>query len=638
MSNKNLYDEVEHFFGDARGKLFTALNYKGTQFGVSLNTKENPETILNEPMFQLMLQKNYLTAPTHGDMQISTDFVQFVRDVAARHKALDTAITATRPALPTGEHLRKLKHVYQNWPSMTADGRDFYRAFINLVDKTDRTISADEPGVSPIALTLNLKKVDYTNLASETVFGSTLPYLPPGMVDAAGNPLSVDYLHREYDNALTRGTGPFVGGSMTDLLKGWTTYDAAGNPTGGLDKGKFLRAALTIQHKVATGKVTTKTPLDDIYDMATGQLYKVKDGKLYNKDDEEMDDAKYEKDLKSDCVGTHLPDCNLVFECLLSGDSKSLSRCLAKLSLEKMYNVAKDEVNKMNPRIIKKVLDTFDVKPDKYGKPEEYLVWRANFESRLVGKMGADKAAKTAAAVLGNQKLVEYIRHMMDILREMPTVNTTPLSDLEKKTTNIRYFIKPKNVNRAQALSTQLTSLVNQLNVLPQNFVSTLNMPLNLANVNFGNPFVGLGAFGMLRGGNATCVDETIATMESVYRDILDELNKTGRDLVDEDKKRIEEALDQLKKNNEKLTSALNDLKAFLRLNSALTAGIDKVSLNDARGAQRISLDSQVGNLQSCIETTASTQKNLIQTLVNQVFHPMINLAAGISTVGIRPF
>ena len=52
--------------------------------------------------------------------------------------------------------------------------------------------------------------------------------------------------------------------------------------------------------------------------------------------------------------------------------------------------------------------------------------------------MGADKAAKTAAAVLGNQKLVEYIRHMMDILREMPTLNTSPLSDLEKKTTNIR--------------------------------------------------------------------------------------------------------------------------------------------------------------------------------------------------------
>lgn len=629
MSGRNLYDEVQHFFGDARGKLFTALNYKGTQFGTALNTKENPETLLNEAVSQLLLEKNYTTAvAATNPMQISTAFVQFVKDVAARHKELDPKIALATPLVPTGEHMKKLKAVYQNWANMTADGRDFYRAFLNLVDKTDRSISADQPDVSAVARTLNLKKVDDTKASSETVFGSTLPYLPAGMVDATGAKLDADYLHRLYDNELARGTGPFVGGAPSDLFDGWTT----------LDIPKFLRETLHIQHKVSTGKVSVKSPLDEVYDMTTGKLYTLKDGKLYNKDGVEMDDKKYEADLASDCAGTHLPDCGLVYECLLSGDSKSLSRCLAKLTLEKMYVVAKSEVEKMNPKVIQKVLGTFDIKSDKYGNVEEYLVWRGNFESRLVGKMGSEKASKTSAAVLGNKKLTEYLRNMMDIIRNMPKQHATPLSELEQKTDNIRYFVKPKNINRAQALSSQLTSLVNQLNVLPHSFISSLNMPLQLSNVNFGNPFIGLGAFGMLRGGGEGCVDQTIEMMESLYKEILDELKKTGRDLVDEDKNRIEEAIEQLKKNNQQLTSALNDLKAFLKLNTALTAGIDQVRLSEIKGSHKISLDSQVGNLQSCIETTANTQKNLIQTLVNQVFHPMINLASGISTTGIRPF
>jgi hypothetical protein len=303
-----------------------------------------------------------------------------------------------------------------------------------------------------------------------------------------------------------------------------------------------------------------------------------------------------------------------------------------------MYNVAKSEVAKMNPRVMAKVLGTFDIQTDKYGKVEEYIQWRGSLESRLSSKMGNDRGAKTAAAILGNKKLLEYLRNIMDVIRSNNALSQTkaPLSDLPDKTDKkIAYFIKPQNIDRASALSTQLGTLVQQLNVMPQNFVSSLNMPLQLANVGFGNPFVGLGSLGMLRGGG--CVDDTVATMESIYRQILEEMKSKGKDLVDEDKKRIETAIEQIKKNNAQLSEALKDLKSFMKLNTAITAGINSVSLNDVKGSSKIDLSSQVNSLESCINRTSREQVGLISALVDQVFRPMVQVAQGATSSFIKP-
>lgn len=632
---RNFYNETDKFFGDdKKGRLFVALNYKGTNFGTSLNTKENPDTLLNEPIFQLMSKENYNGGSENDKMTIARDFEDFIFTLGKKHAEFDPHLNnASKSRASLSD---KLTWVYGNWKSMTMEGREFYTTFLNLVSR-DGSMAAVDPTVSTHTTFLNLKKVNMTSRDSDTVFRSTLPYLPKGMKKSDGSIADVDHLHQLYDKGFN---SPMSGGNKPTLTEAWVN----------LDTGKFLRNVLYAEHNASSARSVT-TPLDSIYDLSTDKLYIINNGQVVDKENKPLDASRLERDFNDTetCSGTYIKDCDLVFECLLSGDSKSLSRCLSKLSVESMYDTTRNEVRKMNPQIIQKLLGTFAVEVDGRGNVEEYLVWRANFESRLMTKMSSDKAIKTAATVLNNKKLTAYIRNMMDVIRENPEVlhvlsrgSRSTLSDLPEKTkdlkfnSGVKYFIKPTGINRAQALSTQLTSIAQQLNVLPQNFMSSLSMPLQLSNVNFGNPLVSLGLAGVLRGGNS-CVDETIASLEAIYGEILSELKSSGKDLVDEDKKHIDDALVQLKKNNHQLVTALNDLKAFTRLNTALTAGITQVRLDDIKGASRISLDAQVKNLQSCIDSTSTNQRNLIQTLVSQVFDPMVRLASGVSTVGIRP-
>jgi hypothetical protein len=642
-ATRNMYDEIDEFFAengaqitgkpDKRCRLFTALNYKGNNFNQSINTKENPETIKNEAIYQLMLAKNYKTTAGAAENVIATPFIDFVKSVGTRHIKLDGLLQDVSGSVSADT----LSNIYGNWIGLSQDTRDFYMQLVNLIptSATNQAVtSVPYSGNNMSEFRLNLKKVNMNDPLTETIFGSTLPYLPSGSVDQGGTKLAVDYLHRVYDEAL-RAAGRravFVGGASA-------TYDAW--EAAGLDVPLFLRNIAYIQQKAIRSPSGVKGELSEIYDFTTDKIYSInKDGKLVDADGNEMDDARYLADLKKGCNGTQIADkdCDLVFECLLSGDPKALSRCLGKLSVENMFVIAKSEVAKMNPKVMTKVLSTFDIRTNKHGKVEEYIEWRGSLESRLTQKLGTERGSKTTKAILDNRKLLEYLRNIMEIIRSNPVLtnaNTAPLSELESKVEGkIRYFIRPTNINRAAALSTQLGTLVQQLNVLPNNFVSSLNMPLNLSNVSFGGQTGFPSAFGMRGGG---CVEDSVATMEAIYKQILEEMKRNGKDLVDEDKKRIENAIDQIKKNNSQLSSALNDLKGFMKLNSALTNGLTNVSLSEIKGSSNVDLSNQIRTFESSINNTASSQVNLITALVDQVFRPMALIASGSSTNLLRP-
>ena len=645
-AEKNMYYEIDEFFAengakvgtvaDKRGRLFTALNYKGSNFNQSINSKENPETIKNEAIYQLMLAKNYKSTPGSADNAIATPFINFVSSIGARHAKLDGLLQDATGA--TGAVAAStLSNIYGNWPQLSLDARDFYMQLVNLIptDATNQAVTSIPYGGNDMSkFRLNLKKVNMNDPLTETVFGSTLPYLPVGSVDQNGAPLAVDHLHRVYDEALrTAGRrAVFVGGAPSATYESWEASD--------LDVQVFLRNIAYIQQKSIRSPSGVKGELSEIYDFTADKIYSIKDGKLVDANGAEMDDKRYQADVAANCNGTQIPakDCDLVFECLLSGDPRALSRCLSKLSNESMYAVAKSEVAKMNPKVMAKVLSTFDIRTNKHGKVEEYIEWRGSLESRLTQKLGTERASKTTKAILDNRKLLEYLRNVMEIVRSNPVLtsaNTAPLSDLENKTdSKIKYFIRPTNINRAAALSTQLGTLVQQLNVLPNNFVSSLNMPLNLANVSFGGQTGFPSAFGMRGGG---CVEDSVATMEAIYKQILEEMKRNGKDLVEEDKKRIENAIDQIKKNNSQLSSALNDLKGFMKLNSALTNGLTNVSLSEIKGSSNVDLSNQIRTFESSINNTASSQVNLITALVDQVFRPMALIASGSSTNLLRP-
>jgi hypothetical protein len=676
----SMYDEVLPFFGnDSKGRLFTALNYKGNKFDVPLNTKEYPESIKSECIYQLMLAKNYFKLDASGavtnvpaatsDNVLSDAFAAFVSELGKIHEDMDDILSGDVTAGKTARIAATRKEmtiIYNNWSSLQSDTRDFYSQLMNLVQNeagaglmTNPTSTIPTAGFDLTTSRLNFKKVDKTNKSSEVLFGFTLPYLPQGMIlesDVNKRVLSVDYLHQLYQS--NRGRNALVGGSNARLFEGWVEY--------GLNVDAFLKNCLKTEEAVSRGRVKIESPLDEYYDLITDKLYSVnKKGEIVNADGTVMDDAKYESDIKSGCAGTGIKDCPLVFECLLRGDSAALSRCLGKLSNENMFAVAKSEVNKMNPRVISKLLSTFNIKFDSKSKqPEEFLVWRGELESRLRGKMGAENAAKTASAILGNKKLIEYLRNMIEVIRTNPLLThgyQATLSDLPDKTNNgIKEFRKPV-VDRTSSISSQLAALNQQFNMFPSNFVSGagFTMPINFANTRLASPGdagllssmmgvinpwgagmstgMGMGmpmGWGMRGGGN--CVDETVATLESIYNSILQDLNNNGKSLVQEDQDKIVKAIGQIKKNNTYLITALNDLRAFTKLNKALTVGLDKVSIRDVTGSQNINLGSQVNGIQDQLNRTARDNFGLVTTLTD-IFRAMSSLSAGVASPFFRP-
>jgi hypothetical protein len=655
---KNMYDEIDDFFAepsakvrndigdevnveDKRGRLFTTLNYNGNKFTESINTRENPETIRNEGMFQLMLAKNYLKHKDAklGDNVISKVFVNFIKDVATRHATLDKRITEETLTTDNRDLITtdNLNHIYGNWPNLSYDTREFYSQLMNLISKENSKLVVPAPGngVETKGLRLNLRKVDPSNKDSETVFGRTLPYLPQGCVlEGTTETLGVDYLHTTYNNILrgkVRAKDTQFGGVYSSEFVSW---EAAG-----LNVPLFIRNITYIQQKALRAQSSVKGELGDIYDFTSDKIYKMKDGKLVDANDKPMDEDRYEADVKDNCEGTYLKNCEMVHTCLLSGDPKKLSGCLGKLSIKSMYDVAKNEVSKMNPTTMKNLLKTFDIKSNQYGKVEEYVEWYSSLESRLIKKLGAENGSKTAAAILGNNKLLEYIKNVMAVYRNNPALipeKDVELSDLPNKVGDNRllYFVKPTNINRAAALSTQLGTLAHRLSVLPQNFVSQFNAPLNWSNVQFGQLGQQMGMFGGMRGGG--CVEDSVATMEAIYKQILQEMTNNGKDLVDDDKKRIENAIDQIRKNNRQLEASLNDLKAFMRLNSTITNGLTNVTLSDIKGSSNIALSNQIKSFESSINNTANSQVNLMTALIEQVFQPMARLASGSGTTLLR--
>ncbi len=656
----SMYDEILPFFGnDTRARLFVALNYKGNKFDVPLNTKQYPESIKSECIYQLMLAKNYgrldasgnlsvdpsnnntVIPKTTADNVLSSDFEAFITAIGTAHNAMDdvlanelTGTPGTRMAVGAA---KQLESIYQNWAVLQDDTRDFYSQLMNLVkgDGATSTIPVDRFAITE-QVRINFKKVDPTNKGSEILFGFTLPYLPAGMVNEAGVQLQVDHLHQLYQSA--RGRQALAGGALADLFVGWNT----------LNVEVFLKNCLKTEEAVSRGRVKAESPLDEYYDLITNQRYSFNNkGELVNADGEVMNDAKYTADIQQNCAGTGITNCPLVFECLLKGDSAALSRCLGKLSNQNMFNVARAEVSKMNPKIISKLLTTFAIEFDRKSRqPEEFLVWRSELENRLKAKMGATTAAKTAAAILGNKKLMEYIKNMMEVMRTNPALtqgNQSTLSDLPVKTGyQVKEFRKPV-IDRVSSVTSQLSALNQQFNMFPASFMNgNFNMPISFANTRLAMPgdngllsnmmgIINPWGAGMGMRGGAGCVDETVATLEELFNSILAEMNRNGKSLVQEDQDKIVKALGQIKKNNAYVTTALNDLKAFTRLNKAMTVGLDNVSLSDVKGAQNIRLSSQVSSIQDQLNRTTRDNFGLVSTLTD-IFRAMTSLTAGIST------
>lgn len=625
-STNTTYDNLAPFFGGESGKsrLFITLNYKGSKYDEPINTRENPDTIKAEPLWQLMLAKNYNkgdSVESSDENMLSEAFVNFILYVALKHKELDPVGSNTM----TDTHAN-VANLYKNWGDLTQDARDFYTQNTNFVSATV-TKEARE-GLDLNALRLNLKKRNITE--KETVFGTSLPFLPVGtkvqfnektITIHSGN---VDMLQKLY-HAIVTGTTYQAGGAPG--LNEWATGYIK------LDVNRFVRNCLYVQSEVQRGVLRVKGELSDVYDVAREIYTKGNNGHIMrgNVDLDDVNAQVNEAGVPED-----------IYTCILKGDPRELARCLGAIRTSQLYEKARQEVSNMHPKVLDKLLKTFAFAKNRDGSSEEFLVWRANLAGRLGATMNnQQKGEATANAILANTKLVEYLKSVVSLYRNNPALHgqsAEPLSDLPVKTANmgsskgLNYFVRPLNVNRAEAMSRSLNMMAHQLNIMPQG-LPQFNLGLQVPNMMFGQPNMGI----MMGGG---CDDPVTKEMRTLYEQILNELKNRGKDLVDEDKKRIEKALSQIEENNKQLCKALNDLKAFyslVKVDSALTTGLSSVSLSDIEGASRIpNLRSSVSNLESCVNRTSRDQVSLLSALVEQVYRPMVLLASGVNSPNIR--
>lgn len=634
-STNTTYDNLAPFFGGMSGKsrLFITLNYKGSKYDEPINTRENPDTIKAEPLWQLMLAKNYNkdgTPESSEDNVVSEAFVEFVKEVANHHRSLDPIGSNSQTSV-TDQSIARL---YRNWAALTQDGREFYTQNTNFVSNSDKVTTEAKEGLDLSALRLNLKKRNITD--KETVFGSSLPFLPEGtkiINNGITTQVSVDFLQKLYHGIVTN--TPQVGGALRGLAE-WGV-NATGNIK--LDVNRFVRNCLYVQSEVQRGVLRVKGELSDVYDVAREIYSKGNNGHIY-RGNVDLDDDK--TPVNEDGVPED------IYTCILKGDPRELARCLGAIRTSQLYEKARQEVSKMHPKVLDKLLKTFAFAKNRDGSPEEFLVWRANLAGRLCATMNnQQKGEATANAILANTKLVEYLKSVVSLYRNNPALHgqsAETLSDLPVKTANmgsskgLNYFVRPTNVNRAEAMSRSLNMMAHQLNIMPQG-LPQFNLGLQVPNMMFGQQMMlGQPMVGVMMGGG--CDDPVTREMRTLYEQILSELKARGKDLVDEDKKRIEKALSQIEENNKQLCKALNDLKAFyslVKVDSALTTGLSTVSLSDIEGASRIpNLRSSVSNLESCVNRTSRDQVSLLSALVEQVYRPMVLLASGVNSPNIR--
>jgi hypothetical protein len=627
-----MYDDLAPFFGpeDKRARLFVSLNYRGTQFTVPLNTAENPDTLMNEPLWQLMLAKNYRGKANMGDKVISNDFITFVQNVASFHNALDKSQKNTGFATTSTETTRFLTNVVNRYPELDPDAQVFFSEMVNLVRQTP----ADPVGVATGITTqtrVNLKKRNPPG--GLTIFASTLPFLPKGCTKEDGSPLNVDALQTMHQSIAMAG-GSQSGAGLFDGAGAWTT----------LDTEKFIKGVMTSQKKARDVNVTS--PFGDLYDLSSDAVFTVaKDGTLLQ-NGKPVDDTLLSS---TPCATTGIPSakCDQVFECILSGDSKQLHRCLSKLRDEDMFTVASSELRNMNPRILVKILDTFSIRHNK-GSVEHFMVWLSDFRNRLVSAMGEELGNKTFDVINGNKKLLNYLQNLIKLANKNSVIfdKQTDLSDMPnkkfEKTTNVKYFYRPDTADGATMMPTYLDSLLNQLRVLPQNLSSQYNAMVHTAGV-IPSMALPLGLYSLRGGargkGKMHGGSDSVELMKTAYKNILAMMQKRGKDLVDEDKKHIEEAIKQIEDNNRKLEKALKDLQAFVRLTEAVDVGISQVSLKgiEELSKQNISsLKSTVSNLESCVGRVTRDQVGLMTSLIDQVFRPMSLLTIGAPSPQLR--
>jgi len=629
---------VRLFFGpdvtDTRGDVFFHLGYNGTQYDKAINA-DNVNSLMAEPFLQAMLSENYAAPTPVASGKIQKAFIDFVSDVGVHHRTLDDgAVVGTNPTKLA------VLNVYRN-PSVPANVRKFFETHLKVLDSGTNQPVTVTASTNPNSVRLNLVKASAAEEDKANIlFATTLPLLPEDVTTEQG------ILIKTYYTALAKDAGKLAG--YVTAAKGWAKWLATPITAGftalvGATASKlfefnlpnFIKNTIVARDVQIKPSATAAQPIEDLYEsVVTGVRYaRDENGKLRQVSDngkldmtKDFEDAELATALGKSApscasTGIHLPDCSVVYKCLLSGKPETLSECLDKLRNADMFAVARKEVATMNPKVAVQLLRTFGFKPRR--EAGSNVVLPPTFEE-WSGKLSRTVDASTAEAIKGNKKLMEYLRAVVDIVRSNPAIINADLkngvlSDFARKT-GLTVFRNPFPERRVAE------SVVDGLLFAPQQLAQSMQLPLALQIANVSGrvrmPF-------QMGGGRAECPNAE--NIRQAFNMIFAEMEKNGKVLVDSDKARIEATISKLDKLESNLTQLMDDAKLFSKLNAALnpaqSVSTENVTLKDITDVRSQNITGEtLGNLNDCIVKNLRDQTQLSTDLVNRVQMPLLQL------------
>jgi len=642
-------DLVRLFFSpvgnDVRGEQFMHLAYNGMEYSKAINA-ENPETLVNEPLLQLMLEQNYQGG---GDAEtVSVNFTNFILDVARHHRNLDDGESIGANATSAKRKVFDSVYKADNVPLQVMK---FFTTFLHVVDTTSNQ-PVDFKTADPTRVRFNFAKKSVGSGDADTeLFAETLPLLcscvkkmivskNSGTTLNTITNVSVDTNARSLRDLYIDAKKSIIDGTVKSYLYNATTqnwYDL--NKTADtyfkLDVPTFIKNSILARDKPVKSSPSAtpaETNFDDLYEsVVTGVRYIRKNGTLVklNEDgstgkeykDSELNIALTQGAPNCATTGIDVSNCTIVSECLLSGKPETLSVCLAKLKEKDMFEVARKEVNNMHPQVAVQLLRTFGFKPRKEAGsntllPPTFDEWKRKL-SRTVD-------ATTASTILANSQLMKYLQAIVSIVRSNPAIINTNIqsgltSDFARKS-GLTVFRNPFPERSTSA------DVVDGLVFTQNQMIPQVPLALRIANISSRMPV----PLNLVGGGEDACVNS--AQIGKAFKLIFAEMEKNGKVLVESDKARIHASVEKLGKLESQLIKLMEDAKLFAKLNSALNPGqstSDTVTLKDISNVRDNLSSDTLTNLNDCINKNISDQSQLSSDLVNKVQMPLLELLLG---------
>jgi hypothetical protein len=539
----------------------------------------------------------------------------------------------------------KVKHIFDNiyrqWGSLESDIRKFYISYLMLMYKGPNNNwvvlnSFDKLGNNYDDYRINFKKSKLNK--DVTIFSETLPFLPDvtknlwftndkNIVEKIDLSKLSDANKKSLLKTIYNGvynTGKYFDLEINDKI---TKFEISGEISQPMDRFKlnyenFISNTINNFMKFPA-PIDYRDDFDDLYiDLTTNLVFNKDTTGLYqtvNGNKVYYDDARLETDLKLNCYGTYLNDnneCSVVFKCILNNNPQNLVRCLESLRTETLFDVAKSDINKINPKIMRNIIKTFGFsvrrETDGLYRPQSFNEWMNS----------ATIPNSIKNLVQTNKKLGIYLGEILNIIRKNPVMLDENVVEKQKDYSHmdVRVFSQPMLLKRP-TLSENVY----------RNLLTRTNMP-NKMEIPF---FVNLGNVGFQSGGSHDLISkeksERMANrLKRLFNSLFEELVSAGKELKDEDKIRIENAIDlysklelQLNGLYEKIQMFANMHKMMLNTNSVEETNLEEIidfnsnkqKINDAYAKIQNKINNNMINQQSVLNALYYAQLPMVRML-----------------------